>query len=117
MVFLETTPIRRGFLQRIWYSIKYILGLQVINSEAVLTPETIKTLRNACDVFLDYDMVPIANVDVFNWLLQFDPELKGKPREVLYHIIAAGAEALYLEGLKNAEPLPQEVVDSLTGKV
>ena len=116
-VFLTTHFKQHGLFKRLWHAAKYVFGLNFILSETVLVKESITSLRNFCDKFLDYDMVPVGNRDIFNWMLKYDKEYKGNPREVLYALIAAGAEHLYMEGLKNAEPLLQEVVDAITGKV
>jgi hypothetical protein len=47
--------------------------------------------------------------DLFNWLLKYDPKYQGCPELLAKDLINVGAQTLYKEGLKNAEPLDEDV--------
>ena len=112
-LYMETYFNEVGFVKRVWQSIKYILGIYVPYSETVFGKETLTKLRDCCDEFLDYNLIPEQSRGLFDWMVKYDLQLAGKPKEIIATLIAKGADQLYKEGLENADPLPDEVARAM----
>ncbi len=42
---------------------------------------------------------------LFDWMVKYDPQFKGKEAAVVAHFFTKGIRAAYEEGLRQAEPL------------
>ena len=45
--------------------------------------------------------IPKEVVDIFNWLVKYDPAFNGSAKKVAAHLIRVGAEAVYKDSLLN----------------
>jgi hypothetical protein len=52
---------------------------------------------------------------IFHWLTRYDQRFEGSPAAVAAHLIRVGAQALYEQGLSQAEPYPAELQAELEG--
>lgn len=57
--------------------------------------------------------VPDDVLDVFNWLVKYEPKYKGVEAAVAADLMRAGAAALYNQRLQQAQPLDEEVQRAL----
>ncbi len=113
-LYLETHLAEVGFFRRLWRGVRYIFGFYEPYSDTVFDPDGANKLRDSLDEFLDYNLVPNEARSLFDWMVKYDSKLAGKPKEIITTLIAKGAEQLYVEGLQNAEPLPEEVCEAMT---
>src|SRR5574337_428723 len=114
VMYLEANPIPRNFIHRIWHAARYIFGFSISNSEAVLGKSSVYKMRNFCDSFLGNELITEKAKPIYDWMVNYDKEFAGKPDETIKKLIEVGAEYMYRQGLKDIEPLPEEVVESLT---
>jgi len=101
-----------GFFKRVWTALRYVFGKQSqygCFSETMLNRGQVSKVRDTCNEFLGVDSAPEPARDIFNWMLKYDNTLAGNHKAILDLMISKGAQALYEEGLKNIDPLPEEI--------
>lgn len=52
--------------------------------------------------------IPDEVVDLFDWMVKYDPQFKGKEAAVVSHFFSKGILAAYQEGLQEAEQLDSD---------
>jgi hypothetical protein len=98
VIYLETSPIPRNFIHRVWHALKYIFGFSICNSEAVLGRSSVQKMQNFCDSFLGNELVSEKAKPIYEWMINYDKEFAGKPNEIIKKLIEVGAEELYRRG-------------------
>jgi len=52
--------------------------------------------------------IPDDVADLFDWMVKYDPQFKGKEASVVSHFFTKGILAAYQDGLKTADPLDSD---------
>ena len=111
---VETITPTTNIFKRIWQAVLWVLGFNITLNETVLTRKDAINLRNHLNKFLwDSSFVSEKARPMYDWLLKYDPKLKGNAQAIIQTLIENGAAAMYKESLSQAQPLDPEIAAAL----